>query len=423
MLKRYARISIHVDFGAKRDRQLFLFKPTLLQNDDLLLCFMNRKELNKDVARPRSLRPLDSIGHPSHVLQQCGTLAGRCGNWEQDSFNSRVGPSKSLNTGTWTADSLLFSGNAFSCANSLDLDISIFNQSKSHALTEPEPEDFVCEIAYKRPRSISLYDIYVLILVIHAEAALALNDFDSLVTTFRQRMYGLEVRLLSSRDPGQQGYQVKTAMWSLRSIACWMHLPENHFKELTFVSRYKTGPELGYGQLVSLPAPPENGYSANTSDSAMSPPLAQLQRKSANIEDKITITNIEVEQTGVVFPPFEIYNCFINILVREAELDPDGVKFGILAYNSHVDFSFAMFPTSEASSDKFPNKFMIAAIKDLSVKLHLVRPTNLQWKPFTFRVRNNGAFIGKGLLQPGSFGPGLKGVWTNATDVEPMVVS
>ena len=314
------------------------------------------------------------------------------------------------------------SGTTFSCPSYIKSFNPIFNQSTGHDLSEPQPEGFVLELAYK-PRPLVLYNIYVLVLLVHAVATLALEDFDGPINIFRFGMYGLEVRFSSTRDPAQQGYQAKTVMWSLRVIACWMHVNDDYFAELGFLSRYEPYPPLGSGQLISVPPRHEDEQSANFSKAVVDAPTASAQKASANEDVEIAVTNMQFAATGASFTPFEIYNGLINMLISEGELDPESFQPSFITYSEQANLSIIIGATSIAAAHNFPNKFVIAAIEDLAKKLSLVREPALKWKECIFRVRNNGRIIGKGAMRQGPMGSDSRRLWENATDVERTEVS
>ena len=294
--------------------------------------------------------------------------------------------------------------------------------STNQTLSERQPNNFGLEIKYK-PRGIYVYSVDVLVLMVSALASLAVDDFNDPIVGFNYDLAGLRLKFSGTREPGRQGYQTKTVMWSIRLLSCWLY--ENHYAEVSFYSKYDDGLTIGVGQLLSvaLAGQQTQGHSVNTSELAVGEPSSSLQKR---IEDEILVGDIGFADEGASFEPFHIYTLFMNILIAEGERNPDDYSVSVTGYLAVADLSFAMGARDRARAVDFPNKYVVKAIEDLAQRLASVRERELKWKECTFAVYKVGRGrrkIGLGVLKKGRMGPSLSELWSNATTVEPVVVS
>lgn len=243
-----------------------------------------------------------------------------------------------------------------------------------------------------------LTKVDVLVNIVVGLANLALDDFEAYVPIFQSQLLGNEIRFRSVGGVMEGEFQTKTIMWSMRALSCWLN-ERDSWAETNFQC-YVEPNLLGFGHL-------RRTIRAAQDDRTQIIPSSTTQdvAKRSQGDNEITITNIEVVQAGYTFKPFDIFSVFINVLIALGEWDPDDHPSALSVYNPEIDLGFALGATSRQSTGNLPTRYMIAALSDLAEQLPHIRQRDLQWKEFTFLVRNDGRIIGTGVMKKGRVGP------------------
>ena len=262
------------------------------------------------------------------------------------------------------------------------------------------PEGFEVDVNYK-PKGGALPLLDLLSTTTMGLAAMAPRGANTKFTTLRYAVTTVELVLRGNLKDGDTQYRYRDVFFSVRHALCWMKV-NGHYGEASFVTSYRRGDSLervGFGQF-RLFANLQLGGNANVSinDTAASNGSGIVAL--AAQEDEIKVSKFGFFDKEQPFPPFNVYMILINTVIKLSEENGEDWKDIIEAYVGSVDLSFRMEATSVAARENLKVKYLLAAIEDLAGKL-LTAPKELQFRPFTFRIRRNGAFIGRGVFRRG----------------------
>lgn len=275
-----------------------------------------------------------------------------------------------------------------------------FNENNVMILSEPQPPDFQVRINYKQGGH-RIVDVDTMVAVTGAMSRLARRGFQRTLTEWGYSILTVAVYFRGFKKDNISKYTTKTVMWTLREILCWLET-ESHYGEANVVSVFldpNTGgtDEIGFGQVkLSLEDTPSTNESA-INETSISTNLAPLSKRNG---DEITVTNLSVWDQQEPLEPYVMYICLISLLMFLAEQDPEDWKPSYNAYHNLADMHFGMQATSIPRQPEFKVKHVILAIEEIAGKI-AVCPTEQRFKPFGFKIRLNGAFLGKGFFHRG----------------------
>ena len=291
---------------------------------------------------------------------------------------------------------------------------------------ETQPENFQCDITPKTPAVLlSKVDVYVSTSV--TLSVLALKKWDDYRGSFRFLWADTDIKFASSRAPGVAGLHTKEIMWAIRILQS--HFNCNTYVAVSFMVGYQNNPPIGFGQVLSTVPPPgsssidgnmTNG-TTNTSIETQSgtfnntPSLSQPLIDQDTEDNDITITDLK--SGGQAFRPYVIYSIIASILVSEAEYDDkDAGSPGIVGFDSERQWSIAVVATSLQAVDNLTHRTVIKALAELATRMPTVIPASLRWHELNFRIRSNGAIVGRGYLRKEATPPSVTANDTVAVD-------
>ena len=307
---------------------------------------------------------------------------------------------------------IIYSVLSFTCpgGNATRSNSHITSRRSDDSNKEPQPANFQCDVEPKSPAVIlSRNDVYVSTTV--TLSVLALKPWAEYQERFRYVFADTDIKFVSSKAPGSAGLHTKEIMWAIRILLC--HFNRHSYVGVSFMVEYENEPPIGFGQI--LPTIPISGNSSSLDGNmTISTATVSVQTPSATFNDtqglsqslvgqdtdtnRITITDLH--SGGQAFSPYKIYNILASMLVSEAEYDDkDAATPGLVGFDNNREWSVAIIATSVEAMENLTHRTIILALANLAQRLPTVVPARLRWHESNFRVRSNGAIVGRGYLR------------------------
>ena len=306
---------------------------------------------------------------------------------------------------------IIYSAAPFTCPEEdLTGSISHINSRQSYdSNKESQPDNFQCDIEPKSPAVIlSKVDVYVSTSV--TLSALALKQWADYQERFRYIYSDTDIKFVSSKAPGVAGLHTKEIMWAIRILLC--HFNRNPYVAVSLMVKYENNPPIGFGQVLStVPTSGSSSIEGNmtngttkTSIDTQGGTFNDTQSLSQPLIGQDTETNditiTDLHSGGEAFRPYIIYSIITSIFVSEAEFDDkDAATPGVVGFDSEKEWSIAVIATSIEAMDNLTHRTVILALANLAARMPTVSPARLRWHELNFRVRSNGAIVGRGYLR------------------------
>lgn len=241
-------------------------------------------------------------------------------------------------------------------------------------------------------------------------SVLALGQWADYRERFQNIFTDTDIKFASSKAPGISGLHTKEIMWAIRILLCWFQ--SNNYIAISFKVEYENQSPIGFGQILStISMSGGNGLDGNVTNGTT---MASRETRNATFNstqslsqplvgqviatDHVIITDIH--SGGEPFRPYLIYSVLASILISEAEFDDkDGTTAGTIGFDNDKVWSIAILATSAEAVDNLTHETVILALADLARRLPTITPVRLRWHELSFRVRRNGAIIGRGFIR------------------------
>ena len=199
-------------------------------------------------------------------------------------------------------------------------------------------------------------------------------------------------------------------MWTLFQLSRYLERTGN-FAEMRFATRLGNQ-RLGTGRLYA-----KRGVANTTSSELTSQGSDQFINADDPTNARLSL-RINGIRGGSQFTPPAFFEAVMDGVIFVAEMGYDDTVRGITHFNPEADMSFAIFATSEQSTN-LKAYIVLAALRGIA-NFMVKQPLTQRFTEFNGLVRWDGPIVGKMFLLRGRRSDGLFGEVVNKTSIEDL---